>query len=153
MKRVVVQNCFLEGVAAMLQEGRSVRVRIDGVSMHPFIRGAKDEVELIPYRSGTPLPLWCGVFFRWRGGYMVHRYIGKEGEYFCFMGDGNLAQVEKVKEADVLGVLCSIYRPDGTEHDCLSKKWLFKGALWYRFRWFRRYLLLFYRKIIGIYWG
>ena len=85
MKRVVVQNCFLEGVAVMLKEGRSVRVRIDGKSMHPFIRGAKDEVELIPYSSVYPLPLWCVVFFRWKGDYVVHRYIGKEENNFCFI--------------------------------------------------------------------
>lgn len=149
MKRVVVQNCFLGGVATMLQEGRSVRVRIDGVSMHPFIRGAKDEVELIPYRPETPLPLWCAAFFRWKGDYMVHRYIGKEGNRFCFMGDGNLVQIEKVDECDVIGVLRTIYRPDGKKIDCLASKWLRMGALWYRFRWFRRYLLPFYRRIMG----
>ena len=149
MKRVVVQNCFLEGVAAMLKEGRSVRVRIDGKSMHPFIRGSKDEVELIPYHSGSSLPLWCCVFFRWRGDYIVHRYIGKEGDNFCFMGDGNLVQVEKVDEADILGVLQSICRHDGTKQNCLDPKWLRKGALWYRFRKFRRFLLPFYRRFLS----
>lgn len=149
MKRVVVQNCFLEGVAAVLQEGRSVRVRIDGMSMHPFIRGAKDEVELVPYHLGTSLSLWCGVFFRWKGDYVVHRYIGKEGHYFCFMGDGNLVQIEKVEETDILGVLSTIYHSDGTKQDCLTPKWLNQGALWYRFRRFRRFLLPFYRKFFA----
>ena len=149
MKRVVVQNCFLEGVAAVLQEGRSVRVRIDGRSMHPFIRGAKDEVELVPYHSGTPLPLWCGVFFCWKGDYMVHRYIGKEGNNYCFMGDGNLVQIEKVEEADILGVLRTIFHSDGTTQDCFDPKWLQKGAFWYRFRWIRRFWLPFYRRFLA----
>lgn len=148
MKRQVVQNRFLEGVAAMLSEGRPVRVRIDGKSMHPFIRGAKDEVELVPYKSGTSLPLWACLFFRWGESYVVHRYIGREGERFCIMGDGNLAQVEKVTESDILGVLCTIYHEDGKEQDCMDPKWLRKGELWFRFRYFRRFILPLYRRFV-----
>ena len=117
MKTLVVQNQFLEGVADLLEDGQSVRIRIGGSSMDPFIRGGVDEVELVPYVSGDELPLWTGVFFRWKGKYMVHRYIGREGDFFCFMGDGNLIQVEKVQEKDILGILQTIYHPDGTEQD------------------------------------
>ena len=51
MRRIIYQNHFLEEVTRLLQEGSSVRVRIDGESMHPFIVGGKDEVMLIPYGS------------------------------------------------------------------------------------------------------
>ena len=149
MKTLVVQNQFLESVAALLEDGRTVRVRIGGRSMDPFIRGGVDEVELVPYLEGMDLPLWMCVFFRWRDSYIVHRYIGKEGNFFCFMGDGNLVQVEKVEEKDMLGILQTIYHPDGTEQNCRDSKWLRKGALWYRFRCFRRFLLPLYRKIMG----
>ena len=149
MKTLVVQNQFLENVAALLEEGRMVRVRIGGRSMDPFIQGSKDEIELIPYLKCCDLALWTCVFFRWNESYVVHRYIGREGDFFCFMGDGNLVQVEKVKENDVLGILQTIYHPDGTEQDCRDPKWLRKGALWFRFRWFRRFLLPLYRKFFG----
>jgi len=148
MKTQVVQNQFLEGVAALLQEGRTVRVRIGGRSMDPFIRGGMDEVELVPYEPGCDLPLWTCVFFRWGESYVVHRYIGREGHLFCFMGDGNLVQVEKVEETLVLGVLRTIYHPDGTEQDCFSSRWLCKGELWYRLRCFRRFLLPLFRRIL-----
>jgi len=149
MKIQVVQNRFLEGVAAILAEGRSVRVRIDGQSMYPFIRGAKDEVELVPYQQGSSLPLWTCVFFRWGESYVVHRYIGREDSLFCIMGDGNLVLVEKVEESAILGVLRTIYRPDGTVQDCRDPKWLRKGALWYRLRRFRRFLLPLFRRFMG----
>ena len=148
MKTVVVQNQFLEGVADLLEDGQTVRIRIGGSSMDPFIRGGVDEVELVPYVSGDELPLWTGVFFRWKGKYMVHRYIGREGDFFCFMGDGNLIQVEKVEEKNVIGILQTIYHPDGTEQDCRDSRWLRKGALWYRFRRFRRFILHLYRKMV-----
>lgn len=149
MKTLVVQNQFLENVAALLKEGRTVRVRISGRSMDPFIRGGKDEVELVPYVPECDLPLWTCVFFRWKESYVVHRYIGREGDSFCFMGDGNLVQVEKVEENRLLGILQTIYHPDGTKQDCRDAKWLRKGSLWYRYRCFRRFLLPLYRKIIG----
>lgn len=149
MKKQVVQNLFLEGVAALLQEGRTVRVRIGGRSMDPFICGGVDEVELVPYEPGCDLPLWTCVFFRWGESYVVHRYIGKEGSLFCFMGDGNLVQVEKVEELAILGVLRTIYHPNGTVQDCREPKWLRKGALWYRLRYFRRFLLPLFRIFMG----
>ena len=65
MKTLVVQNQFLEGVASLLEDGQTVRIRIGGSSMDPLIRGGVDEVELVPYVSGDELPLWTGVFFRW----------------------------------------------------------------------------------------
>lgn len=148
MKALVVQNQFLENVAALLKEGRTVRVRIGGRSMDPFIRGGVDEVELIPYAPGDDLTLWTCVFFHWRESYVVHRFIGRDGKYFCFMGDGNLVQVEKVEEKDVLGILQTIYHPDGTKQDAFDPKWLRKGALWYRLRCFRRFLLPLFRMLI-----
>lgn len=149
MKIRIVHNKFLEEVATLVGEGSSVRVRINGSSMYPFIKGGKDEVELAPYHKGMILPLWTCVFFRWNDSYVIHRYIGKEKEYFCFMGDGNLAQVEKVKEKDILGILQTIYHHDGTEQNCFDPKWLNKGEIWYRCRKFRRFLLPLLRRVLG----
>lgn len=145
MRKLVVSNAFLEEVAALLAEGQSVRVRIDGQSMYPFIVGGRDEVELVPYEPGDDQPMWSGVFFKWNGSYIVHRLIGKQEEYFCMMGDGNLAQVERVELKDVLGILQFIYRPDGSVQDCRDSSWLLKGKYWYKWRRFRRYLLPLYR--------
>lgn len=145
MRKIVVSNAFLEEVATLLAEGRSVRVRIDGQSMFPFIIGGQDEVELVPYEQGSVLPLWCVAFFKWHGTYIVHRFIGKQDALYCMMGDGNLAQVEHVEEKDILGVLQFIYHPDGTLQDCRDSWWMMKGKNWYKLRRFRRYLLYFHR--------
>lgn len=147
MKKVVLQNSFLEEVASLLREGQTVRIRIDGMSMHPFINGGIDEVELLPYdKENCPLECWQCAFFRWKGHYMVHRFIGKEGNKYCMMGDGNLAQIETVEENELFGVLKTIYRPDGSIQDCSDKRWLRKGKYWYKLRFFRRFLLPLYRR-------
>lgn len=146
MKKVVVQNVFLEEVAHLLLEGQPVRVRIDGRSMLPFIIGGEDEVELVPYNKSRSLDLWQCAFFRWKGHYMVHRFIGRKENLFCMMGDGNLAQVETVEEDEIFGILQTIYRANGSIQNCNDTHWLQKGKYWYKFRKLRRFLLPLFRR-------
>ena len=40
------------------------------------------------------------------------------------LGDGNLARIERVKREDIIGILRTIYRPDGTTQDCRDTQWL-----------------------------
>ena len=58
------------------------------------------------------------------------------------LGDGNLARIERVKREDIIGILRTIYRPDGTTQDCRDTQWLKKAKWWYGVRFLRRWLLL-----------
>ena len=148
MRRIVFQNHFFEEIAQLLQEGNPVRVRIDGESMHPFIVGGKDEVLLIPYDKKTPIELWSCIFYKWKGHYMIHRFVGLQDGQYCMMGDGNLVQIERIEESDILGILQTIYHADGSAQYCLGKKWLCQGRYWFKFRKLRRFLLPIYRKFV-----
>ena len=148
MRRIVFQNHFFEEIAQLLQEGNPVRVRIDGESMHPFIVGGKDEVLLIPYDKKTPIELWSCIFYKWKGHYMIHRFVGFQDSQYCMMGDGNLVQIERIEESDILGILQTIYHADGSIQDCLGKKWLCQGRYWFKFRKLPRFLLPIYRKFV-----
>ena len=148
MRRIVYQNYFFEEIAQLLQEGNPVRVRIDGESMHPFIVGGKDEVLLIPYDKKTPIELWSCIFYKWKGHYMIHRFVGLQDGQYCMMGDGNLVQIERIEESDILGILQTIYHADGSTQYCLGKKWLCQGRYWFKFRKLRRFLLPIYRKFV-----
>lgn len=141
MRKLVIGNEFLAEAADALRQGKTVKVRIDGWSMYPFIRGGEDLVELVPCDAEGELPAWCCPFYCWQGRYMVHRYIGREGDYCLMLGDGNLARVERVKRSEVIGLLRYIYRPDGRVQDCTDARWLRRGAWWYRLRPLRRFLL------------
>lgn len=143
MRRLVVGNEFLDEAAEALRNGQTVKVRIDGWSMYPFIRGGKDLVELEPCDADSELTAWCCPFYCWEGHYMVHRYIGREGDFCLMLGDGNLARVERVRRSEIIGLLRRIYHPDGSVQDCTDARWLRLGALWYRLRPFRRFLLAF----------
>lgn len=145
MKQKILHNAFLAEAADLLEQGISVRVRIGGESMFPFIRGGEDEVEIIPFDSNQPLPLWCCVFYQWKGHYIIHRYIGRNGDKYSMMGDGNLIQVEEVVANDIKGILNIIYHPNGSSQNCLDESWLRNGKFWYRLRRFRRILIVLLR--------
>lgn len=145
MRKLVVPNSFFAEAAEALRNGQTVRLHVDGQSMYPFIHGGKDEIEVIPYDPQTPLEPWCCPFFQWGGNYMIHRYIGMNGDMCQMFGDGNIYRIEEVRKEDIAGILRTIYHPDGTQQDCRDEKWLKKAVWWYRLRKFRRFLIPLFR--------
>lgn len=148
MRKIIVSNNFLSEVADVLRRGNSVKVKIDGISMLPFIIGGKDLVEIVPLADDEDLKRWCCPLFCWNGKYMVHRYIGKEGNDYLMLGDGNVSRIERVKREDIIGVLRYIIHPDGSVQDCRDENWLKKGMWWYRLRPLRRFILPVLRRCI-----
>ena len=149
MRKITVTNHFLAGAAEALKQGQTVKLLIGGQSMYPFIRGGIDLVEIIPCPAEGELPAWCCPFYQWEDRYMIHRYIGREGDEYLMMGDGNVARVERVKREDVIGLLSYIYYFDGTVQDCRDKRWLRKAEWWYRLRLLRRWLLPVIKMVRG----
>lgn len=144
-RRVQLGNAFLAETAEALRAGRRVTVRIDGQSMFPFIHGGRDVVTILPCPPEGKLQQWCCYFYRWEGQYMIHRFVGMDGEQCLFMGDGNIVRLERVERGEVVGILRNVVRPDGRTVDCLSHSWLQRGRWWYRCRWLRRFLLPLFR--------
>ena len=141
MRKLIVPNSFLSEAAEALRAGQTVKLHIDGQSMYPFIHGGKDLVEVVPCPPEGELPLYCCPFYQWEGRYMIHRYIGREGDECLMLGDGNLVRIERVKRSDIIGLLRTIYRPDGTEQVCTEARWLRRAYWWVRLRPLRRFLL------------
>ena len=149
MRKIIVPNSFFVEAAEALRKGHSVRLHVDGQSMYPFIHGGKDEIEVVPYDGSTPLEPWCCPFYQWGGNYMIHRYIGMNGNMCQMLGDGNIYRIEQLPKGEIIGILRTIYHPDGTEQDCRDPRWLRKAAWWYRLRKVRRFLIPLF-KILGI---
>lgn len=141
MRKIVLTNSFLAEAAEALKQGQTVKLLIGGESMYPFIRGGIDFVEVVPCTPDEELPAWCCLFYQWEGRYMIHRYIGREGDECLMLGDGNVERIERVRREDIIGVLRYIYRPDGARLDCRDTRWLKKAEWWYRLRFLRRWLL------------
>lgn len=135
MRKITVSNDFFAEAAEALRQGQTVKLLIGGQSMYPFIRGGIDLVEVVPCPPDEELPAWCCPFYQWEGRYMIHRYIGREGDDCLMLGDGNVARIERVKRKDIIGVLQTICRPDGTTQDCRDARWLKRqnGGIGYAF--------------------
>lgn len=147
MRKITVSNDFFAETADALKQGQTVKLLIDGQSMYPFIRGGIDLVEVVPFLPEDELPAWCCPFYQWEGRYMIHRYVGRDGDEYLMQGDGNVARVERAKREEIVGVLRYIYRPDGIRLDCYDKGWLKKAEWWYRLRFLRRWLLPLFKMI------
>ena len=145
--KLILPNEFLSVAEEELEEGRSVRLLADGASMNPFIHGGKDYAEIAPLDADADLELWQVYLFKYNGQYIIHRFIGKDGEIFRMLGDGNLWIEERVMREDVIGVLHKIHRPDGKSVVCTSEKWKRKGKLWNQLLPLRRYLLGVWRRL------
>ena len=147
MRRITLPNRFLEEAAQALARGETVKIQITGDSMYPFIRSGKDTVEIVPCPPDGELPAWCCPFYQWEGKYMIHRYIGREGDYCLMLGDGNLARIERVRRDEIIGLLSRIHHADGTVQDCTDARWLRRARWWHRLRPLRRWLLAFLKRV------
>ena len=88
---------------ALLQEGRRVVLAVKGSSMHPFILGGKESVELVKPQSALKVG---DVVLAWVNGthYVIHRIIDIEGSWVRLMGDGNSSGVEQCGVDEVAAV-------------------------------------------------
>ncbi len=140
MRTLSLPNAFFEEAAAILRDGKKVKMRVNGESMYPFLHGGRDLIELYPH-TGEDLPLWTAVFYRWEGSYMIHRIIGVDAEGYDIMGDGNIVRVERVAKDEIIGILRYIHYPNGKTQDCEDPKWLSRGRFWYKLLPIRSYLI------------
>ena len=128
-----------------VEEGREVILPVNGTSMLPFIVGGKDSVVL--FKPGTLRKGDIVLAYTMEKGYVIHRIdsIGGDGVH-ALLGDGNLAQREHCKPADIKAVATHVVKPNGKRKP-LNEGWLrIAGKVWRLLLPIRRYLLWIYKK-------
>ena len=146
----LLPNDFFELAKEQLSEGNTVRLRVQGNSMLPFIHSG-DVVVIEPYLQ-EDLPLYTAVFYQWKGQFMTHRLISKsvkdnDHEMWSMLGDGNISQVETLEKSEILGVLTLLCH-EGKEFSCVDHRWLRLGRLWHILLPIRRILLWLYKRLL-----
>ena len=132
---------------ALLQEGRRVVLAVKGSSMHPFIIGGKESVELVRPQS----PLKVGdVVLAWVDGthFVVHRIVSIEGNRVSLMGDGNIRGVELCTKEEVAAVAEYVISPKGKRRYLYTKGRLRFARLWQKLLPVRRWILAIYRRTL-----
>jgi len=137
----ISQEWLFKEAKDFLSKGEKVIMRVRGNSMNPYLRDRKDAIVLSPTRP-EDLQIGTIVLFTYHGKYILHRIIGRKGEYFVIQGDGVCKNTEIVPEKDIIAIVQTIIRPSGKEVSVQS----FGGRIyWFCWRHFRpgRYLLRF----------
>lgn len=147
-EKLILPNKFLAIAEDELRAGHSVKLKADGMSMYPFIRGARDTVKISPLKLSEKPRLWHAYLCRWKDKYIIHRLVGEENGEFIFSGDGNFGQTEIVTSENIIGILSRIYRNNGKEIFCDSLSWSRKGKIWHKLLPVRRYLLGVHRRLV-----
>lgn len=134
-----------EEAEAILRRGGTVKLRLVGNSMFPFLRGGCDTVVIVPV-STKALRRGSVVLFRYRGEYLLHRITGQCDGLFRLCGDGVCGPGETAHPADICGLLLRVERPGGSIISCCSFRWRLSSAVWMLLRPVRRYVLaIFFR--------
>lgn len=133
-KSITIDNRLLfASVEDCVQNGQSVTIQVKGTSMRPYLRSARDKVELGPVAPQELVP-GAVVLFRYRSNYVMHRIRCVDGENLTIQGDGLLFSQEKATKSDVVAIVRNIIRVarSGKERvmPCNSKRWRRLSRLW-----------------------
>ena len=147
MKLTLPNNILLGEVSEMLREGHPVIIMTKGNSMLPFIRGEKDNVELVHNEAPAVGDLaLCEIA---PGHYVLHRIISMDASQVILKGDGNLIGTERCRPQNICGTVTRIIRPNGHQTTCSSRAFKRRSRIWARMPYIiRRYFLAIYRRLI-----
>lgn len=143
--KTLENNIVIKETIGLLQEGRRVVLSVKGGSMHPFIIGGKEDVELVTPQS----PLKVGdVVLAWVNGthYVIHRIINIEGDQVRLMGDGNIRGVELCTKDEVAAIAEYVISPKGKRRYLYTKGRTRFAHMWRRMLPVRRWILAIYRR-------
>ena len=125
--RLIDNDIILEEIRLHLSQGKRVRLRAKGSSMHPFIHGSEDTLVLV---ASDRLRKGDVVLARVDGKrYVIHRIVGMNSDRITLMGDGNLYGKEVCLRSDIFGKVERIIR-DGREYDIKSPRACLKAMAW-----------------------
>lgn len=136
-----VPNILLfKAAEAALDMGETIRIRLVGNSMYPFLHENEDIVVIAPH-SLKELRRGEIVLFRYGDSYCLHRIISIRNGNLRLCGDANHDLCETIRTEDVIGILRNICHSSGNSTECRSLLWRIKGEIWMRLRPVRKYLI------------
>ena len=133
----------IDEAVALVRDGYSVTLPVNGRSMLPFIIGGRESVILAPpagLRRGLVALAWVED-----RRYVLHRIERVEGDRVTLMGDGNLAGREYCTVADVRAIATYVVDEAHCRHYLYSPWRKTASAVWWWLLPVRRYILAIYR--------
>lgn len=140
----IPNRLFMPEIIRLLDEGRSVIIRLKGFSMRPFLEDRRDKALL--KKSNSPKINDVALAEIDGNKYVLHRIINIQGESVTLRGDGNIL-TESCKLDDIKGIAVGFYRKGREKIESTnSLKWHIYSFVWTKLFPIRRYLLFIYKK-------
>ena len=146
IKDVEIPNKYLmPEIIRLLNEGRTVTIRLKGFSMRPYLEDHRDKALLVKKNILKTNDVALAEIGKNK--YVLHRIIKIEGNDVVLRGDGNI-QSESCRIDNIKGVAIGFYRKGRSKIELTNSiNWQIYSFLWTNLFPFRRYLLYIYRNI------
>ena len=131
----------------IIEEGKTVTLPVNGVSMFPLIKGGEDSITLEKHDN------YCifDIVLAWVNNdhFVIHRIIKKKNNIATLMGDGNIGQIEKCNISDIKALATHIVDKKGNR--IVLNRWYYKlyAVIWICLYPIRRYLLTFCKRFMS----
>jgi hypothetical protein len=120
----------LDNIERIVDVGQSFELRVNGYSMLPLLGYAGDTIIVRRVSVDESIAGRIAMFRGVKGNIIVHRVLGVDAGTVRLRGDGNIAQIERVQRAEIIGVVESVRRRGGRVVSCSSRWWHLKERLW-----------------------
>lgn len=120
----------LDNIERIVDVGQSFELRVNGYSMLPLLGYAGDTIIVRRVSADESIAGRIAMFRGVKGNIIVHRVLGVDAGTVRLRGDGNIAQIERVQRAEIIGVVESVRRRGGRVVSCTTRWWHLKERLW-----------------------
>lgn len=143
---ILKNEIFLPEICKLLNEGKSVIIKLKGYSMRPFLEDNRDKAILKKtddIRKGDIV-----LAETYKNHFVLHRILKIQGTQVILLGDGNL-RTEMCTTDDIRAKAIGFYRKGGRKIERNEDlKWRIYTAVWMRLIPIRRYLLAILRRTV-----
>ncbi len=119
----VPNNEFFKCVLESIQAGESVKIRVKGNSMYPFLKEG-NAILLSPFEAKELKPESI-VLFAYRDIYILHRIIARKDDRLIIQGDNVYTHVEKATISHVVALVKQVHYDNGRIVKLHSMAWKF----------------------------
>ncbi|MBO4402357.1 MAG: S24/S26 family peptidase [Bacteroidales bacterium] len=119
----IPNQLYFEEICRQIADGsRSVKIRVAGKSMEPFVRDGKDFVIISAIPEGHRFRRNELLLFRYNGQHIIHRVEKVSEQEITFKGD-HQTNCEKVPLSEILAMVSAIELANGIRLHSLSLIW------------------------------
>lgn len=147
-----IKDIITTNIEQIIATGETFKIVVTGYSMLPMLGFGRDTIVVRRTMPNEDIVGRIAMFRSERGHIVVHRVLRVDGAgVVTLRGYGNIAQYERVRREDIIGVVESVIRESGREVSCISRWWRVRERLWIGLpRIVRQYVLAVIRRVANL---